>query len=142
VKRISIPLAAILAVAVAAVAAAATPTVKLANTHVGRILVNGRGFTLYAFSRDGHNKDVCVTKPGCTMTWPPLTTITKPTAGPGLKGKLLGTIKLPNGSRQVTYAGHPLYRYAFDSRGTTDYVGISQFGGEWDALTASGKVTK
>ncbi len=143
-KRSLIPIAVLVAAAVMAAAAlAAAPTVKLASTSVGKILVNGKGFTVYAFSKDSHNKDVCVTKKGCTGTWPPVTTKSKPVAGPGLKGKLLGTIKLPNGHKQITYAGHPLYRYAFDSsRASTDYVGQPDFGGHWDAVNAAGKIVK
>lgn len=64
-------------------------------------------------------------------------------AGRGLKARLLGTIKLPNGARQVTYAGHPLYRYSLDSsRAASDYVGANQFGGQWDALNATGHIVK
>jgi predicted lipoprotein with Yx(FWY)xxD motif len=43
----------------------------------------------------------------------------------------------------VTYAGHPLYLYVGDSRaGETGYVGIHQFGGIWDALSAQGKMVR
>ena len=42
---------------------------------------------------------------------PPLMTKAKPVAGPGVKQALLGTTKRPNGKLQVTYNGHPLYRY-------------------------------
>ena len=60
-----------------------------------------------------------------------------------MRRSLLGTIKLPNGARQVTYAGHPLYTYIGDSGpGDTSYVGVSQFGGRWFALTAAGHIVK
>src|ERR1700679_613550 len=97
---------------------AASPTIKLASTQLGKIIETGSGFTVYEFTADGHNKDVCQTRQGCTGTWPPLTTTTKPTAGPGVNAHLLGTITLAHGATQVTYAGHPLYRYALDSRGS------------------------
>ena len=143
-KRSLIPIAVLIALAVMAAAAlAAGPTAKLANTSVGRILVNGNGFTVYAFSKDAQNKDVCMRKKGCLGVWPAVTTKTKPVAGPGLKASLLGTIKLAHGVKQVTYAGHPLYRYKFDSsRGATDYVDQPNFGGRWDALSAAGKIVK
>ena len=58
----------------------------------------------------------------------------------GLKPSLLGTIALGGGRRQVTYAGHPLYTYAFDSGpAETGYVGATQFGGTWRALSATGR---
>lgn len=144
-KRRLIPFTAIIATGALAVAAqaASAPTVKLAGTSIGKIIVTGRGFTVYAFSKDRRNQDVCVKKPGCTRTWPPLTTKTRVVAGPGLRAGLLGTIRLSNGAKQVTYSGHPLYRYSFDSsRAATDYVGAHQFGGEWDALNAAGHIVK
>jgi predicted lipoprotein with Yx(FWY)xxD motif len=144
VKRSLIPITVVIAAAaVAAAAIAASPAVKLANTSSGKIIVNGKGFTVYVFSKDGRNKDICVTKSGCPGTWPPLTTKSKPIAGPGLKASLLKTIKLPNGKKQLTYAGHPLYRYSFDSsRAATDYIGAHQFGGKWDGLNAAGHLVK
>ncbi len=120
------------------------PTVKLAQTSLGKILVNGSGRTLYAFSRDGRNTDKCLQVSGCTAVWPMLTSAKKPTAGPGVNAALLGTIKLPHRSvRQVTYAGHPLYAYTGDSSpAATDYVGFPQFGGTWLAVTAAGTTKK
>ncbi len=62
-----------------------------------------------------------------------------PRASHGIKRSLLGTIKIRGGAVQVTYAGHPLYRYSGDvSPGATDYVGTHQFGGIWRAITPSG----
>jgi predicted lipoprotein with Yx(FWY)xxD motif len=135
----------VLALAFSATAGAKPrPTVKLANTSLGKILVNGSGRTLYAFARDGRNKDRCVAMAGCTTVWPLLTATKKPVAGPGVKGSMLGTIKIPGmKARQVTYAGRPLYTYSADtSPGQTDYVGISQFGGVWSAVSAAGKTIR
>jgi predicted lipoprotein with Yx(FWY)xxD motif len=124
--------------------AKARPTVKLAQTSLGTILVNGSGMTLYAFTRDGRNTDRCLQISGCTSVWPMLTSAKKPTAGPGVKASLLGSIKLPHRSvRQVTYAGHPLYTYSGDSTpASTFYVGASQFGGTWPALDAAGRTRR
>lgn len=144
-KRMFVPLIAIIATGALAVAAqaASAPSVTLARTGIGKILVSGRGFTVYAFSSDRRNKDVCVTKRGCTKTWPLVTTKTKPVAGRGSNASLLGTITLAHGVKQVTYSGHPLYRYSFDSsRAATDYVGAHQFGGQWYALNAGGHTVK
>jgi predicted lipoprotein with Yx(FWY)xxD motif len=117
--------------------------VQLGHSSLGKILVDARGFTLYRFTKDPPKRNTCVTSSGCTLTWPALTTGAAPTAGPGVKASLLSSIKLPNGSKQVTYAGHPLYRYATASeRAETVYVGASQFGGIWYAVNASGGVVK
>ena len=106
-------------------------------------LVNSHGRTLYGFTRDSRNKDRCVTTSGCTSTWPVAASTGKPTAGPGVKSSKLSTITLSNGSRQVTYAGHPLYTYVGDSSaGETDYVGRQQFGGTWLAVNGAGKLIK
>ena len=64
----------------------------------------------------------------------------KPIAGQGVKTSLLGTIRRANGAQQVTYAGHPLYRYLLDTKsGQTNGEGLQDFGGGWDALSPAGK---
>ena len=154
-KRTHILLAAVLATAASATAftslAAANPAardsraakIQLRHTSLGKILVDTAGFTLYRFTKDPSKKNTCVTTSECPLTWPALTTSAKPTAGPGVKASLLSTIKLPNGTKQVTYAGHPLYRYATASeRGETVYVGAAQFGGTWYAVNAGGGTVK
>ena len=114
-------------------------SVQLRKTSLGKILVDSSGFTLYEFTRDSHNKDTCVKVSGCSTVWPALMTHGNPTAGAGVKASLLSTIKLPGGARQVTYAGHPLYGYAeATERAETSYVGVSHFGGRWEAVNAAG----
>jgi predicted lipoprotein with Yx(FWY)xxD motif len=141
--------ASILATAMAATALAARAhrasetKVQLVHTSLGEILADSRGFTLYMFTLDSRNHDSCVSIHGCTGVWPLLTTHGKPVAGKGVKRSLLGSIKLSNGTHQLTYAGFPLYTYTGDTGPrSTGYVGITEFGGAWYALSASGKLVK
>lgn len=118
-------------------------TLKLRKTSLGKVLVNGHGFTLYMFAADRRDKDNCVRRPGCTHVWPPLVSTGKPVGKTGVKQSLLGTIKLPNGTRQVTYAGHPVYTYVADSApGQTFGEGVTQSGAKWYVLNGAGKVVK
>jgi len=123
--------------------AARVAKVALRHTSLGSILVTSSGFTLYRFTRDPRNTDMCVKVSECSSVWPALRTSGKPSAGPGVKSSLLSSISLPGGGKQVTYAGHPLYTYAPASeRGETGYVGAMQFGGTWDAVSSSGGLVK
>jgi predicted lipoprotein with Yx(FWY)xxD motif len=123
--------------------AARAAKVQLRKTSFGKILVDSSGFTLYRFTRDTHNKNTCIKISGCSQVWRALSTSGNPTAGPGVKASLLSTIKLPGGTKQVTYAGHPLYTYTPASEpGETSYVGAIQFGGAWDAVNAQGNNVK
>jgi predicted lipoprotein with Yx(FWY)xxD motif len=124
----------------AATARAKPAKIKLRSTSRGKVLVSNKGFTLYAFTRDKKNKDKCVAIKHCEGVWPLITSHGKPKAGNGVKGSMLGTIKV-HGRMQVTYNGHPLYGYIGDtSPGQTNYVGVSQFGGRWPAVNAKGKL--
>jgi len=119
--------------------AARTEKLQLRRTSLGKVLVDSGGFTVFRFSKDTGKRNTCLTTSECSTTWPALTTSGTPTAGPGVRASLLSTIRLPSGVRQVTYAGHPLYRYAVASeRGETSYAGVRQFGGVWYAVSASG----
>jgi predicted lipoprotein with Yx(FWY)xxD motif len=116
-------------------------TVELRKTKLGKILVNSAGSILYEFSRDHGKQNSCVKISGCQEVWPALAVQGKPSAGSGVSASLLSTIKLSNGSTQVTYAGHPLYIYATEPTATS-YVGVKQFGGAWYALNAKGQAVK
>ena len=114
--------------------------VELRRTAVGTILVNSRGFTIYAFTRDGRNRDNCAASRPCINVWPPVTTLGAPIAGPGVRSSLLGTIPLKGGGRQVTYAGRPLYYYVGDRRpGQILCQGVAEFGGTWDVVAPDGR---
>jgi predicted lipoprotein with Yx(FWY)xxD motif len=115
---------------------AAASTVNLRNTSVGRILVDGKGRTLYLFEADKPNMSNC--SAACLSLWPVLPSQGKPHAGPGVMAAKLGTTTT-SGKQQVTYNGHPLYHYAGDQKaGDTTGQGLNQFGAKWYVLAATG----
>lgn len=70
-------------------------------------------------------------------------------AGKGVQASLLGTTKRADGRTEITYNGHPLYRYAGDTHagdthaGDTNGQGSNGFGAAWYVLDPAGnKVTK
>jgi predicted lipoprotein with Yx(FWY)xxD motif len=114
--------------------------VVLHKTKIGKVLATSSGMTLYLFMAD-HRKSACYGQ--CAVYWPPLMLKGKLHAGPGVKARLLGTVKRKNGKRQVTYKGHPLYRFKLDtSAGQVAGQGQNNFGGKWWALSASGAADK
>ncbi|MDP9303967.1 MAG: hypothetical protein M3O92_05610 [Actinomycetota bacterium] len=107
----------------------------------GRILFDGRGFVLYAFTRDPRGKSVCVG--GCARAWPPYLVKTRPQAGSGVKARLLGTTKRAGGRLQVTYAGRPLYYYVGDRRaGQILCQNVTEFGGVWRVIRPTGTLVR
>ena len=116
-------------------------TVALAKSPLGRILVDGKGRTLYDFPPDKHGMSTCYS--ACAALWPPLTTHGRPVAGHGVRASLLGTTKRKDGKLQVTYEGHPLYYFAPDKQaGDINGQGIKHFGGTWWVVSSAGaKIT-
>jgi predicted lipoprotein with Yx(FWY)xxD motif len=132
-----------LTLALAAPSAVVASTVKqsavvsTASSGIGRILVDRQGRTLYLFDKDARGTSAC-TGP-CASYWPPLLTTGKPLAGNGVRSALLGTTRRADGSLQVTYDRHPLYRFALDTKaGETKGQNTRAFGAEWYAVSPSG----
>jgi predicted lipoprotein with Yx(FWY)xxD motif len=135
--------AAVAVVLAGAAVAAAKPsarsaTVTSAQTGLGRIIVDGHGRSLYLFEKDARGRSAC--SGVCASYWPPALTNGKPVAIRGAKPSLLGSIRRGDGSRQVSYAGHPLYLFSGDSRrGQTNGEGLQDFGAGWYVVTPAGK---
>ena len=125
--------------AIAASAPTKPATVKVRKVSLGRILVNGKSQTLYLFEKDKKGKSACSGQ--CAKFWPPLLTKGKPKAGSGVKASLLGTTKRSDGTTQVTYNKHPLYRFLNDKNkvGATKGEGVDAFGAEWYVVGTNGK---
>src|ERR1044072_5404022 len=93
--------------ALAAVAGSSSgPALTARPSPYGKAVFDGRGFVLYAFTRD-HGGSACYGE--CAKRWPPYFA-RKGTrkVGAGVKPSLLGTVKRRNGRRQLTYAGADL----------------------------------
>jgi predicted lipoprotein with Yx(FWY)xxD motif len=124
-----------------ATASAATSGRALAvhSTSLGKILVDSKGRTLYAFGHDLKNKSRC--SGPCASNWPPALTKAKhPRVGAGVSSAKLRVIKRTGGGRQLSYAGHPLYRFSLDgSPGDMKGQGLNAFGGTWHVVSPAGK---
>lgn len=97
---------------------------------VGSVIVDAQGRTLYRFTAEAQGLPVCTG--ACVGTWPPALAST----ASGLP-KHVATVKRPDGGKlQLTYDGHPLYRYAGDaSKADANGEGV---GGQWFVLKAGG----
>ena len=123
-------------------AGSSVPVVSTAKTSLGRILVDGRGRTLYLFEKDRKGTSTC--SGNCASFWPPLIASGKPRAERGAKASLIGTTRRADGRMQVTYNHHPLYRFAKDTKiGQTSGEGVNAFGALWDVVSPAGtKIAK
>jgi predicted lipoprotein with Yx(FWY)xxD motif len=114
-----------------------TATLSIADTSLGKILVDSWGHTLYLFKADAPTVSAC-TGP-CAAAWPPLLADGKPTVGGGVNASLVGTIPRPGIARQLTYNGHPLYLFEGDQKpGEVNGQGVIAFGAPWYVLSAAG----
>jgi predicted lipoprotein with Yx(FWY)xxD motif len=125
-----------------AAAVGAAAVVKVGSAENGmlgtKILVSASGRTLYHDSAEGKNAVTCTGS--CAREWPPLLIRAdmKASAGPGVAASLLGTVKRPDGTVQVTYHGMPLYLYSGDSNaGEVNGQGLY---GIWHAIAPSGSI--
>ena len=125
--------------AIAATAPTKPATVKTRSVSLGKILVNGSSQTLYLFEKDKNGKSAC--SGACATNWPPLLTKGTPKGSGGVKSSLLGTTKRSDGTTQVTYNKHPLYRFKGDANkvGATKGEGLNAFGAEWYVVGTNGK---
>jgi predicted lipoprotein with Yx(FWY)xxD motif len=118
-------------------ASGAPATVGVANSGLGKILVDSEGRTVYLFKKDRGTKSAC--SGDCASDWPPVRASGKPTVGTGATASLVGTTARADGKPQVTYNGQPLYLYAGDEKpGDTNGQGLTTFGALWWVLSPAG----
>jgi predicted lipoprotein with Yx(FWY)xxD motif len=107
----------------------------------GRVLFDGRGFALYAFTHDTKGKSTCAG--ACAKAWPPYLVKNAAKAGAGTRARLLGTTRRSDGSLQVTYKGQPLYYYVGDrSAGQILCQNVTEFGGVWLVVRPDGGLVR
>ena len=112
-------------------------TIGAANTDLGTVLVDSNSRTLYVFEKDEGTTSVCNGQ--CASEWPPVRANGKPTVDGGASASLVSTTRRADRTAQVTYNGHPVYRYYGDENpGDTNGQGLTTFGGAWYALSTTG----
>jgi predicted lipoprotein with Yx(FWY)xxD motif len=111
--------------------------IKVRGSEYGEILVDARGRTLYLLDSETNGRSECYGD--CARAWPPLLTAGAPRARGHAKQGLLGRTTRRGGGRQVTYRGHPLYRYAPEGPREILCQDVFEFGGTWLVVKPSGK---
>jgi predicted lipoprotein with Yx(FWY)xxD motif len=83
---------------------------------VGRVVVDGKGRTVYILTSSRMKNVPCTDASGCTGVWPPVT---------------------------ATYKGWRVYEYTGDTgSGQANGQGLKSFGGTWYVLNSSGQPVK
>jgi predicted lipoprotein with Yx(FWY)xxD motif len=105
---------------------------------MGTYLTDGTGRTIYLWVKDPTGKSMC--EGPCAKYWPPVTAVGTVTAGGSAVSADLGTITRSDGTKQVTYNGHPLYYFLGDAStpGKTTGQGSDGFGAKWWLVAPSG----
>jgi predicted lipoprotein with Yx(FWY)xxD motif len=130
----------------AAASPAATPTgaavtLKPGSSDYGRILLDGKGFALYAFTRDGRGRSQCTG--ACARAWPPYIVRGPVRAAAGVAAKRVGVTRRADGRTQVTFDGRPLYYYVGDRQpGQVLCQNVDEFGGLWLVVRPSGRLVR
>jgi predicted lipoprotein with Yx(FWY)xxD motif len=122
----------------AAASGSASSTVITTKTSSGgSFLTNSAGRAVYLFLADSSGKSAC--SGACAAAWPPVVATGQPTATGGAQSSNLGTITRSDGTKQVTYDGHPLYYFVGDTGpGTDKGQGLDNFGAKWWLVAPSG----
>ncbi len=112
-------------------------TIGVAQTELGKFLVDSRGHTVYLFEKDSGTKSTCFGE--CASEWPPVGATGTPTVGKGLTASELGTTARSDGKTQLTYGGHPLYLFEGDQKaGDANGQGLNAFGALWYVESPAG----
>jgi len=107
----------------------------------GKILVDGKGRAVYAFSKDVYGKPSKCTGP-CASVWQAKIT-ESPKLGGGADEGLVAIFTRADGKEQILYNGWLLYYFQGDTdTGPAGGQGKSAFGGNWNVLDADGNPVK
>jgi len=118
-------------------APAAATVIKTTSGSAGAFLTNGSGRAIYLWDKDTMDTSMC--SGACAGAWPPVPANGSVTAAGSAMAKDLGTITRSDGTKQVTYDGHPLYYFAGDSgAGQTAGQGSDAFGARWWLVSPTG----
>jgi predicted lipoprotein with Yx(FWY)xxD motif len=112
---------------------------KTAATTAGQAVVDAQGMSVYVFTKDTKDAGTSACTGSCAATWPPVLTGSAAPVAEGVTAKL-GTIATPDGKKQLTINGMPLYHFAKD-HAAGDIAGQG-VGGLWYLVDPAGDMTK
>jgi predicted lipoprotein with Yx(FWY)xxD motif len=125
------------AAASGAASASGATVIKTASAAGSTFLTDGSGRAVYLWAKDTSGMSACTG--ACAGAWPPVKTTSLATASGSAKASDLGTITRTDGTKQVTYDGHPLYYFVGDSGpGMATGQGSDNFGAKWWLVTPAG----
>lgn len=119
--------------------ASAGDALATADSSLGTIVVDGAGMTVYVFDNDTQGTTASACTGQCLVNWPPVTTDSAAPQVDGVTGAV-GTIDTPDGKKQVTLDGWPLYYFAGDSA-AGDTNGQAVNGIWWVVSPAGAKIS-
>ena len=118
----------------AATSSGGTAALKTGKVGGVTVLTNAKGLTVYTFAADSPGKSNCYGD--CASYWPPVTG--SPSHAADVPGTF-GTTTRTDGTKQVTWNGHPLYTYVGDSGpGQAHGNNLNLNGGLWKEIAVSG----
>jgi predicted lipoprotein with Yx(FWY)xxD motif len=111
-----------------------TQVLIIERSKLGWVLAEASGLVVYTYGGDTKGGSPTCTG-GCAALWPAVTGL--PQAGPAdtLPGPL-GTVAMPNGAKQITYNGYPLYTLKGAGALSTKGDGMD---GKWHVIKLSSK---
>ena len=125
--------------ATATASEAAMVDLKTASSRAGNIVVDGKGMSVYYFTKDvkDSGKSNCIGD--CLVAWPPVITTNDTPKVEGVTGKV-GTITTADGKKQVTVDGMPVYLWEKD-KAPGDVTGQG-VGNVWYLVAPDGTMIK
>jgi predicted lipoprotein with Yx(FWY)xxD motif len=125
--------------ATATASEAATVDLKTASSSAGNIVVDGKGMSVYYFTKDVKDSGKSNCTGDCLVKWPPVITTNDTPKVEGVTGKV-GTITTADGKKQVTVDGLPVYLWEKD-KAPGDVTGQG-VGNVWYLVAPDGTIIK
>lgn len=112
---------------------------KTASSAAGQIVVDANGMSVYFFTKDVKDSGTSACTGACIAAWPPVLTESDAPAVEGITGTI-GTISTPEGAKQVTINGLPVYYYVKDkAAGDITGQGVNDV---WYLVSPAGEMVK
>ncbi|MDQ0754980.1 hypothetical protein [Arthrobacter sp. B3I4] len=114
---------------------AAAVDLKTAATKAGPAVVDAKGMSVYFYTKDTKDSGTSACTGSCIAAWPPVLSGSGTPSADGVTGKL-GTINTPDGKKQLTVNGMPVYYY-FKDKAPGDITGQG-VGSVWYLVNPAG----